>query len=763
MKVTYNGTALHDLGVLQILGQTVAREPAETPKRERHELRLRLTFFHATYLANAGGVASVRAALKTQLGRLLVEDRGGYVLVDRIVHVSPDEEPEDGRGPLAGTSMQAIALSFWWEEHDVTHNGLGLTVQRAGGTLRDLGSVEHFAEAFKTTLADELRPHRRRTGGQVSATGCFKSNAAATLAVRRAALQKQVTDLQADLVRNTSVRMIHGTFDRTVRILDFEPKLNDAVDRIDWSLTASYTAFPEETDYTIADYRITTRENLEEASLAKTLSGKIAAPTAAAALAKLDRIKTAYFAAGYALIHQEFEDTYFGNESQRGTGTDVGDGETFLEFTFTCEFRKLSGDILNYTYQVSVVEDIKGGLQRTTYSGTVRARGATVVAAYAAAAAKAAELGAGKAGFFLGSSLTQTLPQEFSAEQLQAGVPPFFVTVQFSYEYQAKGARTYLEFVAELTRDEFGNTVENVQGYATALTFADAQTAYVAHVRSLAAFEGVLLLNERTTSGGEERLVKLEAEAADSTLPVRVNFSFQLQHAKGEVRVQYSVEPEYDWENLIKRTTLSGTVWGATVAECTARVEALGAALVDAGVRKRSRRQEQYLTGVDLAAEATTALVCLTFQEEYEQTLAGSATILECTCEEDILYSGTRWIEKPLPDGPPLIQQAGTTMCKRSVSGRVKAPTTAACLNWAKRVRRLLLVGGPNLAVDEKYEQPPQLTWTFEFLPLTEGVPVQDVNPGSEAPANVRVHVCSFRFEEWIPEHEFVADNEVPG
>src|SRR5579872_5184840 len=108
MKLIYNGVDLAKLGVLRILGRSTAREPAEAPNRERTTIKCRLDMFQQTYANNAGLIDQLRAALKTQQANLLWQDDGGGTFLNRTVTAAEDDEPEDGRGPLSGTSRQAV-------------------------------------------------------------------------------------------------------------------------------------------------------------------------------------------------------------------------------------------------------------------------------------------------------------------------------------------------------------------------------------------------------------------------------------------------------------------------------------------------------------------------------------------------------------------------------------------------------------------------------------------------------------------------------
>ena len=95
----------------------------------------------------------------------------------------------------------------------------------------------------------------------------------------------------------------------------------------------------------------------------------------------------------------------------------------------------------------------------TTFSGTVQAKGPDAATAFATAQAQAAALvtqaqGSTPYPFFVRSTITENQNLFLTS----GGV--VFVTVDYSFEYQRKGERIYLEATSELSVDTFGLTTE---------------------------------------------------------------------------------------------------------------------------------------------------------------------------------------------------------------------------------------------------------------------------------------------------------------
>jgi len=122
------------------------------------------------------------------------------------------------------------------------------------------------------------------------------------------------------------------------------------------------------------------------------------------------------------------------------------------------------------------------------------------------------------------------------------------------------------------------------------------------------------------------------------------------------------------------------------------------------------------------------------------------AGILLTECSEDLVYSGARQVEKPIPDGPSIIQQCGTTCGRRTISCRAVGTTETATLAWVKGIRTALLASVTNPTT--AFEMPPNIKTGFSFLPQIAGVP-------RGTGANVKLYETTGMFSELVPELAF--------
>ena len=224
MKLVYNGLDLATLGVLQIMGLATQRE-GEAPQRERQTLRVRLEVFERTFADNAGVLAELRAALKTQQAQLLWQDVNGTSYVNRTVCAGEDEEPADGRRVSGGT-MQTIHIVFHWWNHDVATNCLAGSWQRVGGPAVDLGAVTDWREGLVAEYFDRLRDHVKYEGGTVTAAGRWQGDTTQPVAARRSALLAIKDRLLTELQTNAKGQVRYGTFNQSVRVESFTAEID---------------------------------------------------------------------------------------------------------------------------------------------------------------------------------------------------------------------------------------------------------------------------------------------------------------------------------------------------------------------------------------------------------------------------------------------------------------------------------------------------------------------------------------------------------
>lgn len=634
-----------------------------------------------------------------------------------------------------GTAFTELLFDLEWRDTTT----LPLVFRKAGGaTDRDLGVVEKFSARRSTDFFDPLRSHRRRVGGVVNASGKIILADTLTVEAKQAELKVRKETLDAELVTKASIELSYGGADgifptRTVRVVDWDCQINRLRNCLEWSLSCAHTVFPNESDYALCEFRVGTRENKMEGTVNRTLSGFIGAPTLEAAQDRLTRLRAAVIGEGYVQIGDDPVASNVSLESDRNgnDANDQGDGTTFIRLDFSDEWQKVTGDLLTWALRITDQDDVKSGYVRTTYAGAVTARGATLEAATLTAETQAETLGAGKYPFLVSSNVT------VNERLFQTSGGVVFVTVEFSYEYQRKGARVYLEVQAERGVDAFGRTTETVSGFVAAGTFTLAQAAYQTDVR--AAYATRLLLNERTPTLSQQSLAGVTGAAQFD----RYSFAFTVHVPKTstETAVEYSVRTTSDLQNLVQTSSVSGRIFAANRALADTLLDTLLEELnlgTPSGTRER---HESHQRGPRVAGGgAVDAFLGLDFTETYVTRLTGLAGVLECEVTEMIRHSGTRWAEKPLPGGASLFQDTGTAPGQRQVSGRVRGTTETACLAWARKCRSLLVTGA--------YEEPPVITTTFRFLPRTDGTPRGEG-------ADVLVYEASFTFSEWLPAHPF--------
>lgn len=638
----------------------------------------------------------------------------------------------------AGDGAAFMELTFNYEYRDAA--GILMTWTRAGAgdvPTVDLGTVDRFADRWQTTLFDDLRNNRRRVAGTVTFAGHWFVDEALTDEDRQAALLAKKAELESELGQGMTGQLQYGAsgavFDQEVRLMDFSAEVNRLKRWIEWSLTANFTRFPNESDYALCDIKLGTRELKEEGTVLVTLNGRIGAPTAVAARDKLSRLRTQLVPAGYVLRHEDNVETRVDSESNRATpALPQGDGQDFIELTFNDEWQKASANVLNWTLRIMTEDDVQTAKVRTVYAGTVNATGSTLADAYATAAAKASALGESKLPFPLRSVITQTQRQFLTSGNV-------FVVVEFSYEYQGKGTRIYLEVTAELQEETFGSRVEAVNGFVAGPTLALAESAYTANVRDADSYVGALLLNERKTTVAEAQL--LSAGLVDlASLEERFAFSFQVLRPKETISVQYSVEPLSNFQTMELITVVTGTVRASTKAIAESFLETLLGAMT-LGKRVESSRPAEYRQGPKVTGSGTVEVFeGLRFTERYLQLLTGLNGLIEVEVTEDVVYSGDRLQEKPLPDGVSIIQRCGIVPARRSVSARAVATTESVARTWVKKQRDNLLSDAAT-----RYENPAQITTKFAFLPQTDGV-------ARGTGANPRLYEAVGMFSELLPE-----------
>lgn len=278
-----------------------------------------------------------------------------------------------------------------------------------------------------------------------------------------------------------------------------------------------------------------------------------------------------------------------------------------------------------------------------------------------------------------------------------------------------------------------------------AVTQTAALALYTANVRQ--AYSNQLVTNERT----ETSTVTANADAAApnaTTQFLRLDFNFTvfLSKQSSTVNYKYAMSVSNDWLNLEQRTSIRGSVYAASASAATVASATLIAGLAPNGaslVRSDSNEDHEYTS-----ASTVNAFLKYDFTAEYVGRITGQTGLLEMRVTESVTYSGTRWIEQPLPrnangtGGVSIIQDGGQTAGRRTVRGAVSAPTLAGAQGWARQ-QRALLTGDNN---GNHYPLPEEINNTYEFVPRIDGIV-------SGTGQNVRVYRVEFGLGEILPNY----------
>jgi hypothetical protein len=464
----------------------------------------------------------------------------------------------------------------------------------------------------------------------------------------------------------------------------------------------------------------------------------------------------------------------------------------FIGMDINIEWRKKSANLVSWKLSIDTTDDASTGMQRISYTGSVVASGASANAAYAAASAQAAILGDNKYPFRLTSKLVRhdrfidaetPTPASFNpivglpaaAGYTGSGLQEF-VECTFSYEYRMQGQRIYMEYTAAVNTPAFGENSIRITGFVVGGganpqgALAGAQAAYLANVRNN--YNTNLILDEDVSDSTDLIQGTALAPLGDSTsiLFARLSFSLSVWTPKptGSFAVQYMMKVDLDYVKLTRSTSLEGTFFGAQsdiiAAETYAANNVLDTwltaapSIVPAGAVKLNDSRSQnhdYLSTKDFQ-------MALKFSMNIVSVLpvtGGMSAILQCALDEKLAYSGNRNVEFKTPDGPSVIQPVGIKCGNRTVSGSVTAATETAGRAWIRTQvysgsQAFLQLfpssasnaGGPPPA--SRYQDPPEISARFVFLPLTSGV-------ARTAAPNAQFVELSFSFSEMLPSFGF--------
>jgi hypothetical protein len=675
-----------------------------------------------------------------------------------------NDQTSNNLSTLDGDTFIELSFSVSWRQWKST-NQMATFKASNGGTLRGLGNVNRWRDHYAAARFNEMRSQRRHATGSVEASGTLAGQANLSLTARRAALLALQRQLKAQ-VNCADGTLTYGDWNQCVRVDDFQAEINQAETGIDWSLSASYSLFPNEGGYATAEYTVNDREDVESGDEFFTFNGKISAPTQALAMAKLNSLRTAILSMyGWTLAQRLRDETTSqsiyanGDTTTYPTGSvpdgassmmDAADGTTFIELSFSEEYRRrIQGLLVGSTLQVSNREDIPAQTLVTTFAGTVTATGPTPDAAYATALARAQALGANREAAIDSTAFLRGSMISFEQRQLTQGSATEFLRLTFSYEYQSKvlAGRAYIEMTSTVNREAFGVDVESCSGFV-ARDAATAQSIFADCVR--ATYDGRLIHSEQT--GFSQLLAQRDQPDAGpdcfNQQFLRMEFSLQVYSPKleGELGMKYSVEVTRDFLTLEMRTALEGSCFALDRPTADAAVSVLMLALnfgsPNGGlVNVRSRRHEDRETN-----GTTDVMLKLDFQEDFVGRVTGQAGVIEMKLTEKVVYSETRWSVQNLPfesdgsGGVSIPQPSGVDPGSRVVSGSVTAATLATAQAWAIKQRALLTgdeLGG-------SYPRQEEWETDYEFVPRIDGIPTGNT-------ANVRLYRVNFTFGEILP------------
>lgn len=781
LQLTLGGIALHELGGIIIKSQSSQFTPEEYPQREMRTLQCRVSCWERdtgyNYDILYAKIQAVRDALKSQnqvLKWVSASDGGpGDAILERPVMVVSHNIPEESQW---GVYNQVIDIVFKYElDTSVDSSALTATVTGAGGVPAtvNLGQVLTWKDDYKNDFYSQWKNIKQRSTGSVNATGEIFVGLGETGAtgddLRVALTLAALTDIRGQLQAGRYITLRYGPednrfFDHDVKVESFSADIGQGpnVGVIRWQMAISYTLFPAEEAYTGCQFISALSEDLSAGTMTLALSGTVVAPSEALAVSKLSVVvSTMTTGYGFVLTNQTKRDTSKQWVNAPDTqAVDGSDDETnngvvipktaFFELTFSYAYEKKMANIISFTLNVADNDDLKSGLITRTYSGSVIASGSSEEAAYQAAQAKAKALGDKKHAFRLNSTITRSDRQMASQSSME------FMRVDFSFAYQIKGERIFLEMSTTVENQTFGESTERVTGYVVARDLGACNEQYQALVRANYADRLIRaeVLDER------QEFIGLGDPWTDSTgttfMPIRLDFSLSAFKAKdaSQYAIKYGTSVSLDYVALSQQTEIRGLFVGSASQMAAVESDAanplktflqnIGSAFGSLVAKKLDIPKELVASSVPGSATA----LSVEFSASFVKTLSSPAAVLKCSLSESITYSGNRNVVQDTPDGLSTVQNCGTTVGQRTVSGSVVAATEAAALNYISTQHGAagLLGRFRGTAPVGIFEEPMSINTSFEFIPLLSGV-------GRGAGVNIQVCSMDFSFRQVIPNY----------
>jgi hypothetical protein len=303
MELSYNGHQLHSLGSLTILGPLESFEPPDAPQRKAVTLRVRIDLFPGDYAVGERTLRDLRAALRVQQRQLVWRNPAalagaGETYVNWPATVAAVDLPEDPNG--WGTHHRQVTLTFAWVEAltDAEADNVGTasvaTFRKTGATASvNLGHITGWEEGLVNQRSNALRSARTGAGGTVAVRGFIAGDHRLAQADRRTAMFALKASLEA-AVDGADGTLRRGTvFNRVVRVESFRCVVDEAKYDLAWTLEASWSRLPDESNYETCSFTLTERTGRDSGTTGLAFSGTIAADTLARARTKLDQLRDA--------------------------------------------------------------------------------------------------------------------------------------------------------------------------------------------------------------------------------------------------------------------------------------------------------------------------------------------------------------------------------------------------------------------------------------------------------------------------------------
>jgi hypothetical protein len=691
------------------------------------------------YEANRGCVMAVLSALATSPGRLIwTDDSGATVYLDREVMVAGHNLPEDPNQQL-GADYQAVKLTFaFWQTVDA--RPVTTSYQAAGSlSAQSLGEVLDFRSGIQVDRASEYHDDRIRTAGNVSMAGKIVPPDGLALDDRRSWLQAAHAALESAMSSKSGV-LLHGAFfNRSVRVTGFEAVINQAEWQIDWSLQATFTRFPDESAFVTSRFQTATTESKEGGTFLLRLSGSIGSESESHARSALAALQSTY-TSGFTLLEAQIDPKR----------VEAGDGTTFVELTFDMAYRKSVGNLVGERLAIEDGDEVTEGMIHRTYSGSVTMKASTWDLGYQFAAARARALGADKHPFQLRGRVSVVDPQlgtpNYSGQATRVTTGDVVVTVQFSYEYQIRGARTFVRLQAERSTEAFGTNSLSVSGSVAA---PDASTARSVYQALRALYVTTFIRAERTTEQTEQvdALTGVPVGVTRTPAPprswgtavngsetasggfasqfVKLEFSFsQLveKQAGAEIAIRYRIETDVDILTRRAVVTLTGEAFGQGEGDTEWAIGRVVASVSPSGARVKYGRgaaREKWLgnrlDSTDDRPAGAGYLMGVSFSETYDGVAPVEAGILECEVSEQIRLSGPRVVPLPSAFGRDVVQYCGIASGERTIRGFATAASEATARAFAQSVRSMTLPS--DVEVGDRFAYPPEIGTDFVMPP----------------------------------------------